>query len=165
MTTERQKIKQVYSRISSFTSGKSSKLLVSSIDLTWTAIAAGLSLICSQSTFPLKKGAVLISSIPRPAPSRRSASQQNLTPTKIIIISEISGWCVAVYWNTKEVGSNRSHSCPSQRLEDEVVPVDHGRESLHTLFLKLLINNIERPNKGSVTKIVLWQRLFKVLCW
>lgn len=52
-----------YSRISSFTSGNSSKLDVSSMDRTSTGIAAGLSLMCSQST-PRKKGASLSSSMP-----------------------------------------------------------------------------------------------------
>lgn len=66
-------------RISSLTSGKSSKLDVSSIDLTWTGMAAGRSLMCSQST-PRKNPIVdRSSSMPRPLePSRRSDSQQNL---------------------------------------------------------------------------------------
>lgn len=68
-----------YSRISSLTSGKSSKLDVSSMDLTWTGMAAGRSLMCSQST-PRKKAIVeRSSSMPRPLePNRRSDSQQNL---------------------------------------------------------------------------------------
>lgn len=64
-------------RISRATSGKSSKLDVSSIERTSTGIAAGRSLICSQST-PRKKGILLTSSMPFCDPRRRSASQQNL---------------------------------------------------------------------------------------
>lgn len=60
----------VHLRISSFTSGNSSKLEVSSMERTSTGIAAGLSLICSQST-PRKKGASLSSSIPLCAPKGR----------------------------------------------------------------------------------------------
>lgn len=52
-----------YLRISSDTSGKSSKLDVSSIDLTSTGIAAGRSRMCSQST-PRKNGIDLRSSMP-----------------------------------------------------------------------------------------------------
>lgn len=51
-------------RISSETSGKSSKLDVSSIERTSTGIAAGRSRICSQST-PRKNGTDFNSSIPR----------------------------------------------------------------------------------------------------
>lgn len=69
----------LYLRISSLTSGKSSKLDVSSMDLTWTGMAAGRSLMCSQST-PRKNPIVdRSSSMPRPLePSRLSDSQQNL---------------------------------------------------------------------------------------
>lgn len=58
---------KMHIRISSFTSGNSSKLDVSSMDRTSTGMAAGLSLMCSQST-PRKKGANLSSSMPRCAP-------------------------------------------------------------------------------------------------
>lgn len=59
--------KNIYVRISNFTSGNSSKFDVSSMERTSTGMAAGLSLICSQST-PRKKGANLSSSIPLCAP-------------------------------------------------------------------------------------------------
>lgn len=70
--------RNVYIRISSDTSGNSSKLDVSSIERTSTGIAAGLSRICSQST-PRKNGMDFSSSIPRFDPMRRSDSQQNFT--------------------------------------------------------------------------------------
>ena len=50
-----------HSPICNATSGKSSKLLVSSMDLTWTGMAAGLSLMCSQST-PRNQAPLLMSS-------------------------------------------------------------------------------------------------------
>ena len=56
------------------TSGKSSKLEVSSIDLTCTGMAAGLSLMCPQST-PLNQSRLLMSSIHW---SLWSLSSQNL---------------------------------------------------------------------------------------
>lgn len=65
-------------RISSETSGNSSKFDVSSIDRTSTGMAAGRSRMCSQST-PRKNLIVFNSSMPRFEPMRRSASQQNLT--------------------------------------------------------------------------------------
>lgn len=65
-------------RISSATSGKSSKFDVSSMDRTSTGIAAGRSLICSQST-PRKNDTLFTSSMPFCEPIRRSASQQNRT--------------------------------------------------------------------------------------
>lgn len=68
----------VYVRISNETSGKSSKLDVSSIDRTSTGMAAGRSRVCSQST-PRKYGIVFSSSMPHLEPMRRSASQQNRT--------------------------------------------------------------------------------------
>jgi len=66
----------MYVRISSFTSGNSSKLDVSSMDRTSTGMAAGLSLMCSQST-PRKKGANLSSSMPLCAPEQQSRQERN----------------------------------------------------------------------------------------
>lgn len=65
-------------RISRATSGKESKFDVSSIERTSTGIAAGRSLICSQST-PRKNDTLFTSSMPFWDPNRRSASQQNRT--------------------------------------------------------------------------------------
>ena len=77
LRTRNNDIKVKIVRIFKSTSGKSSKLDVSSMDRIITGIAAGRSRMCSQST-PRKKGPGLRSSRPRWEPARRSASQQNL---------------------------------------------------------------------------------------
>lgn len=64
-------------RISSLTSGNSSKFDVSSIDFTSTGMAAGRSRMCSQST-PRKNWFSFKSSKPFWDPNLLSASQQNL---------------------------------------------------------------------------------------
>lgn len=74
-------------RISSLTSGKSSKLDVSSMDFTSTGMAAGRSRMCSQST-PRKNGMSFSSSMPFCIPSLLSASQQNLQQLHNIIYKD-----------------------------------------------------------------------------